>query len=197
MCCQQLVRCLCSLYEFLKNFSPLKNLSGGRGEPKAAEFSESDGSNLQPYHRTSAAWSEKEAARTSGGGRLEVKSGDFGDFRRGGNSRIGELPFYIRSAQRATLPHHPHRHVARHFSSTASGAGSSSSYHRQAGRQQQETDPSLLVRSSRVPSTSDYVSSRTYQPRASYQYPPLQKIGQGDGEVYSEPNLLAYDIAAA
>lgn len=133
--------------------------TGGHGEPKAEEFAESDGSNLKPYHKTSAAWVEKSTSPAHS--RFELKSG-------GGSTN--EDPLYIRGSDR-------------HYSSSGAIASQHNFREHQSDRyvsQEQQPRPSVIVRSSRVPSTGDYVYPTT---RPSYRYPPLRKIGHGDGEV--------------
>lgn len=76
-------------------------IPGGQGEPKAREFHESEGSNIQPYHRTSAAWTERSGS--SSGRRLELRSGDYGSSY-GSGPTIATDYMYNRGQTRPTLP---------------------------------------------------------------------------------------------
>jgi eiger protein len=107
----------------------------GRGEPKSTDFEESKGTNVQPYHRQSAAWSSKDEQR------LQLKSGAEYD---------PDDIFYTRPS-----------------------------------------NSNVRSRSSRVSSTGDQVFERHPRTRE-YQYPPLQRLGRGEGEVIARVHQENY-----
>ncbi|ODN01895.1 Ectodysplasin-A [Orchesella cincta] len=154
--------------------------TGGRNEPRSLDFAGSN-SGILPHHRTSAAWSERESRTSSG---IQLKSGDsysnvasgFGES--SGPQISDELQYRRTSSGR------------RGSSGTGSrtGAGSSASYSSSSSTRSSTLiaggAPGTYHRSSRVPATSDFLYPSTSQSGArSVQYPPLKRLGQGDGEV--------------
>ena len=160
---------------------------GGIGEPRSPDYypQSTPSSGILPHHRTSAAWVE----RSQRGGGLQLKSGD-----------DGEDELYPRTTGSRSSLSSSNSNVYRHASSSVSGAENAdpnrgvtaSSFYRSTSGTSGTSNSYLnggraggnvvINRASRVPATGDTVYPQNSRAR-SIQYPPLRRIGQGDGEV--------------
>ncbi|CAG7728385.1 unnamed protein product [Allacma fusca] len=165
--------------------------TGGRGEPRSADYypePTASNSGILPHHRTSAAWVE----RPERGG-IQLKSGDSstGDsiYTRSGtgtgsrNSVTSQRGSTFRAASSSVDAQGKQSEgvtggASSQFYSSSGSSGSSTNYlsgSRSGGN-------TVINRASRVPATGDFLYNQNTRTR-SIQYPPLKRIGQGDGEV--------------
>lgn len=165
--------------------------SGGRNEPRSLDSGYFGQNGILPHHRASAAWSEKQANRNSrSNSGIQLKSGDSNPtlppsgFGASTGSQFGEDLTYGRSSS-----YRRHTRTEKRRSSTNGSFSTTSS--------QVSGDPSILTtrstslpgptyhRRSRVPATDDflYPTLPSQLSTRSLQYPPLQRLGHGDGEV--------------
>lgn len=167
--------------------------SGGRNEPRSLNSGYFGQNGILPHHRTSAAWSERQANRNSrSNSGIQLKSGDDDSsptlppsgFGASTGSQFGEDLTYGRSSS-----YRRHSRTEKRRSSSDGSFSTTSS--------QVSGDPSILTtrsaslpaatfhRRSRVPATDDflYPPAPSQLSTRSLQYPPLQRLGRGDGEV--------------
>ena len=172
---------------------------GGRNEPKSLEYSTVYGNRgtpatpILPHHRQSAAWSEKREQRRE---RIhELKSGDESDLFN------PEREYYDNWSGSGTGPHFSNQ--LRYIKSTDHKRRLNINSQRPivATNGHIERARELAIRSgtfhrnSRVPATENFLfpsetRRQTHRSRSgdtssqkSYGYPPLRRLGEGDGEV--------------